>query len=348
MYKNGVSRLVYNNPDLIPALLKKKYNDAHKREECSLSLLKLMSVRDKCNIRFFKYIRATSTTNMNTNQPTDEFDVEVLAEKIWRINVRVFRKLTSPVRVLLANKKRFVIFTAIALVAAVIGRFTIPATYKSSFVIKSSNPTDIFYLGMLSDLNLMIKDDNVSEVARLLKLDEASAEKIKKIEPIVVFKNEFRKDTITGVDVHVYLSDPHLIGKVQEAIVINYLDSSEYYQKIEETHREELFALEQQIKNSIRENDSLKKVVIASAQPRGGNGFVYGQPIDPSKVYETGIELNKRLISLKSAEKYLEVFTIAKPGIVRLKPWFPRLIILLPICLLLSWGVCIYLNIKKH
>ncbi len=284
---------------------------------------------------------------MNNSNTTDEFDVEVLAEKIWRINVRVFRKLTLPIRLLLANKKRFMLFTAIALVAAVVGRYTLPATYKSSFVIKPANPTELFYIGMLSDLNLMIKDENVSDVAKSLKIDEQTAEQIKKIETVVVFKNDFRKDTITGVDVHVYLSNPRLIEAVQNAIVNTYLDGSVYYQKLEQTHREELFALEEQVKNSIHENDSLKKVVIASAQPRGGSGFVYGQPIDPSKVYEIGIELNRRLISLKSAEKYLENFVVAKPGIVRLKPWFPRLIILLPVCLILSWSVCIYLNYKN-
>lgn len=284
---------------------------------------------------------------MNNNHTTDEFDIEVLAQKIWRINVRVFKKLTSPVRSLLSNPKRFAIFTIAGIVLAVIGRFTIPATYKSSFVIKPSSPTDVFYIGMLTDLNLMIKDDNVADVAKLLKIDESIAEQIKKVAPIIIFKNEFRKDTITGVDVHVYLSNPRLIETVQNAIVKNYLDGSAFYPKIEQTHKEELFALEQQVKNSIRENDSLKKVVITSAQPRGGNGFVYGQPIDPSKVYETGIELNKRLISLKSAKKYLENFVVAKPGIVRLKPWFPRMIILLPICLFLSWIVCIYVNTRK-
>lgn len=288
-------------------------------------------------------------SNNPNNNPIqdDEFDIEVMASKLWRLQKKVWYKLFFPARVILAKPRQLIITLVLGLLLAFIGRYTIPPIYQTSIIIKPANLTEYTYLGMLADLRLLLKDDNYEELSRKLNLTIEQCKSLKDIETNVIYRNPLRKDTISSVEIFIYSKDAYLIDTLQYRLLNNYLNGSAYYQKIYATNMEELNALEDRLLNDLRENDSLKKVVTANAFPRGGGGFVYGEPLDPLKIYESGLDLYEQLIILKGRKKFTENFELVKPGIVRLKPYFPRLIWLIPSFLLLALLTCFSLNIRS-
>lgn len=288
---------------------------------------------------------------MNDNRAPlrdDEFDIEVLAQKLSRISRKAIYKLSYPFRVLLINPRRLLLTVIIASVVAVIGRYTIPPFYKTSFIIRPGNPTENSYLNMLADLQLMLKDDNYPDIAEKLRLDESLCEELVRVYVNPIFKNPFRKDSISMVEITLLLTSPQLIDTFQTSIVQTFLNQSPYYTKLQLVKEQQLNALEERLVHDLSENDSLKKVVTANAYPRTSGGFVYGEPIDPLKIYESGFSLYNSLVSIRVQKQFLTSFELIKPGVVRTKPWFPRIIILLPATLLIGLIACFVLNLKEQ
>lgn len=278
--------------------------------------------------------------------PDDEFDVELLFAKLWRIQKKMWGKLFYPIRVCLLDKKKLAIALTIAIVCSVVLRLVLPPTYKTNFVLKPFSQADWVGLGMLGDLELMVKDDNYADLATAFKLDEATCEELKKISFYPIFKNQFRKDSITGILVELYIGNARLVDKFQNAILNNYLEQNPYYVKRNALYKQELAQMELRLNHDIKENDSLKKVIISNTFPRNAGGFVYGEPIDPVKVYQSGFDLNKKLIALNTAKEYVQSFELAKPGVIRLKPYFPRLVILLPVFMFFAMAYCLVSNLR--
>lgn len=278
--------------------------------------------------------------------PDDEFDIEVLASKLWRIFKRAMAKIYYPFKVAISNRKKLYLSLAVAVTLSVILRYTLPPVFETTFIIKPNMPTDMVALGMLDDLNLMVKDDNYEDLANSLQLPAELCEEIVRINSFPIFKNEFRKDTVSAIQVNLLLLQPRLIDTLQHAIMVNYLEKSTYFNKVIHIRQQELDYMENSLLEDIVENDSLKQVVTSNVSPKSGGGFVYGQPLDPQKVYQSGYELNKQLLQIRSSKQFNTSFILAKPGMVRLKPYFPRLIILLPIFTFLAFGYCLVSNLK--
>lgn len=288
---------------------------------------------------------------MNDNRAPlrdDEFDIEILAQKLFRISRKAIYKLLYPIRVLFFNPKRLLLIMIISGIAAVTGRYTIPAFYKTSFIVRPGNPIENSYINMLTDLQIMLKDNNYHDIAEKLRMNEEVCENLVKVQINPVFKPNFRKDSIVMVEITLILKDPHLIDTFQNSIVNTYLNQSPYYTKLQAVKEAQLNALEERLVHDLRENDSLKKVVTSNAFPRTGGGFVYGEPIDPLKIYESGFSLYNNLVSIRAQKQFITSFELIKPGIVRIKPWFPRMIILLPLAGFLGLLVCFFLNLKEH
>jgi hypothetical protein len=288
---------------------------------------------------------------MNDNKAPlrdDEFDIEILAQKLSRISRKAIYKLFYPFRVLLINPKRLLLIMIIAAAAAVVGRYTIPAFYKTSFIIRPGNPIENSYLNMLGDLQVMLKDDNYHDIAERLGLNEEVCENLVRVYINPVFKNPFRRDSIIMVDVSLLLKDPRLVDTFQKSIVNTFLNHSPYYTKLQSVKEQELYALEARLISDLKENDSLKKVVTSNAFPRTGGGFVYGEPIDPLKIYESGFRLYSNLVNIQMQKQFITSFELIKPGVVRTKPWFPRIIILLPATIFLGLIVCFVLNSRDQ
>jgi hypothetical protein len=290
-----------------------------------------------------------SENKQETSFKDDEFDLELLASKLWRLYKKALYKLFYPIRLLWLNPKKLIISMGIAFTLSIILRFTIPPIFETKFIIKPFNVTDIVSIMMLEDLNTMIKDNNYEDLGKQLKLDAEVCENLYKLSNKAFFKNEFRKDTIIGIEITLLLMNPRLVDTFQNAILNNYLEENEFYNRTINIRKQELENLEKLLIEDILDNDSLKRVVTTNVLPRnGGGGFVYGEPLDPQKVYQSGYELQQQLLKVRTAKQYNRSFELAKPGIVRLKPYFPRMTILFPILSIIAILICMFSNYKLY
>lgn len=289
-----------------------------------------------------------STNPNNAPIQDDEFDIEVMASKLWRIQKRLWYKLFFPFRVILSKPIRLIILLIAGVALSFIARYTIPPVYKTSIIIKPANFTEYTYLSMLSDLHVLLKDENMVDLARKLNLTEEQCDKLEDVESNVIYRNPFRKDTISAVEIFIYSKDAYLIDTLQYRLLDTYLNGSPYYRKLYAIRMDELNSMEERLLHDLKENDSLKKVVTASAFPRNAGGFVYGEPLDPLKIYESGLKLYEQLLVVKGQKKFSESFELVKPGIVRLKPYFPRMVWLLPASTVLALIICFIINIRSY
>lgn len=282
------------------------------------------------------------------NLPDDEFDIEMLAQKIWNINKKAFNKVLWPFRLIFINTKRLYYCVTIAVIVSVVLRFTLPNIYESDFIIKPQRESGNVSINMLNDLNQMVKDDNYEDIGRLIGLNKDLCENLIRIKTYPIYKNAFRNDSVDLIVISLMLKNARLVDTFQYAIMNNYLEQNPYFKKKISVRLNELDIIEKQLLNDLQENDSLKKILTSSVIPRGSGGFVYGEPINPQQVYVTGYQLHERLLNIRSEKEFTQSFEMAKPGIVRLKPFFPRMIILLPVCLFVSLSVCLYMGHKQY
>lgn len=285
-------------------------------------------------------------TPKRTSLPDEEFDIEVLFSKLNRINRKICHRLMYPFRLLLFNIRFLAVTLFICAVLSVILRFTLPKIYSASFIYEPTLKSDMFHLNLLADLDALFKEDNEDHAADLLNLDKHTANQIKRIFHLVHFKNEYKKDSIMSVEVEMLAEDNSVFDTLQQSI-LHYLMKSPHYLKLLEIRKLELNTMEEKLLQDIEYNDSLKRTLAANAIPRGNGGFVYGEPIDPVRVNESGINLVQRLISVRSQKQFINNFELVKPVVIKKKPYFPRFIILLPVLCAIGLIVVCVINYKK-
>jgi hypothetical protein len=285
-------------------------------------------------------------TPKRTTLQDDEFDIEVLFSKLNRINRKIWLRLTFPFRILFFNTRTLLITLFICVALSAVLRFTLPKIYSASFIYEPTLKADLFHLDLLADLDALFKENNEEHAADLLHIDVNKAEQVHRIFYEVQYKNEFRKDTIMSVEVEMLADNNSIFDTLQQSI-LTYLMKSPHYLKLLEMRKLELNTMEEKLLQDIEYNDSLKRTLAANAIPRGNGGFVYGEPIDPVRVNESGINLIQRLISVRSQKQFINNFELVKPVVIKKKPYFPRFSILLPVLSAIGLIVVCVMNYKK-
>ena len=267
----------------------------------------------------------------------DEFDIEELLYKLFLLFKKFINWLFYPVKLVFNKPKRLTIIIGIFVVFAIIIRYATPAIYKSHFVLKPDNQTDLNFVGMLNDIETLIKDDDYEELASILQLDQSICENIFKIENTLVKTNKFYKynDSINCIVIDIYTYDRNQFDTVQKAIY-SYIENSEYYSKSRNIRIENINEMERKLNKDMSDIDSLKKSLTHNAGPRAAGGFVYGEPINPMNVYEKAIVIYKEQLSLHYQTSYTACFELVKKCMKTKKRFWPRLSILLPISFVLG------------
>jgi hypothetical protein len=110
------------------------------------------------------------------------------------------------------------------------------------------------------------------------------------------------------IEVEVYNND--VLDTLQKGI-LNYLESNEYATKRKMIETTNLNKISERVENEIQEIDSLKKLVNQSVIPRGtGSGIIFGEPIDPVRIYYRGLELYEKKLSIEKVKKLNNSFEI--------------------------------------
>ncbi len=130
--------------------------------------------------------------------------------------------------------------------------------------------------------------------------------------------------------------------------MISYLENSPHYARIRRLRESNNIALKEKLNGEINEIDSLKRVVSQNIMPRNAGGLVYGEPLDPVKMYDAAALMFKQRLGLNWESEYLNNFELLKPCMPSSRPIAPNLLRLLVYCVGLSLLCCFVYNLRKH
>lgn len=221
---------------------------------------------------------------------------------------------------------------------AVILKFTLPPVYSGSFIIKTNEEKDLFFFNMLLDLENLVKDKDYNGISNELKISESDASLLNKITLLPIFNSQSR-DSSNSVIITFNMSEHNRFIEVQNAL-INYLEKSAHYQKLNAKRLANIDSLERKINREIIEMDSVKDIIINNIKTpiSSGNGMIYNVPIDPYKAYDVNMERFKEQLWLLNQKKLTTSFELIKPCVVSKKPIWPKfsvlVFVLVPISLI--------------
>ncbi len=251
----------------------------------------------------------------------------------------IIARLSYPFILLKNHYKLSLVYVVAAIALALALKLTLPPVYSGSFIIKSNEDKDLYFLNMLMDLETLVKDNDHMGIVEELKVPENDASLLKKIKLTPIF-NSRGTDSSKAVIVTFDMSEQNRFKEMQNAMIA-YLENSPHYQKLRGIRISNIESLEKKITRDIIEMDSVKKIIIENIKPAAtnGNGLVYNVPVDPYKAYEINMGRYKEQLWLINKQKDQSSFELMKPCVVSKKPVWPRFsllaLALVPISLLL-------------
>lgn len=188
--------------------------------------------------------------------------------------------------------------------------------YKSELTINHIRFENDYCHTMILNLNSYLDENSNNKLlAEKLNIDINYAKEVKNIEyksanTHIEKRYEDSVHVILPfiVEVEVYSND--LLDSLQKGI-LNYLEENEYATKRKEIENSNLSKVSDRIETEILEIDSLKKLVSQSVLPRStGSGIIFGEPIDPVRVFYRGLELYEKKLTVDKNKKLNNSFEV--------------------------------------
>ena len=249
----------------------------------------------------------------------------------------IFKRIIYLYSLLIKYYKLAFVYILSAIILAIILRLTLPAFYSGSFIIKSNENKDPYYINMLLDLKTLVNDKDYSGIANELKIPESEAALLNKISLLPISKGKSGDSSV--VIITLLMSEQSKFIQIQNSL-ISYLENNSNYQKLKKIRLSRIASLENKITRDIIEMDSVKRIIIDNIKPVSsiGNGIVYNVPVDPYKAYDINMDRYKEQLWLIEQQKLSSSFELMKPCVVSKKPIWPKLsilaLVLVPISLL--------------
>ncbi|WP_299701023.1 hypothetical protein [uncultured Pontibacter sp.] len=118
------------------------------------------------------------------------------------------------------------------------------------------------------------------------------------------------------------LYDRQLFDTMEVALV-RYLGNNKFFANQKKIKQQEVENMISKLKREVASIDSMKTSV---SEPRGPvNGFVYGQPIDPTNLYKESISMYKELVRLEADRERMSSVQVVSGFVPRLRPTGPSL-----------------------
>jgi len=257
---------------------------------------------------------------MSSNQ--DEFDVELAIRRLYQLLRKAIGKLVYPVRIAFYKPLKLAVAMVIALGVSYGLTKLISPVYRSEFTFKPMAGDDLFFMNQLNDLHHLVKDDDDEQLSALLNLPPSVTEAINYIDAKPVWMSA-RKDTVKLVVVQIKSERKADFDTIQKSL-IGFIENSEHYARMKGMRQKQINLMRGKLHEDMNEIDSLKKLMAQSMLPRNAGGFVYGEPLDPVKLYDAGLALYKQQLSLNWQQEYINSFELTSPCIVSSKPAWPK------------------------
>lgn len=259
------------------------------------------------------------------NQFDDEIDLRLVVNKIGNGFNTLFRKISYVFRVIRMNILLMLLFLALGLGAGY-GLYSITKPfYTSSMTLMLANIRNDFIEEQFNKLSEMIAEKNSEALAARLSISAEEARQLKEMGFANVELARLQEDSIlTTFPIRIELSlyDRQLFDTMETALV-NYLQQNKYFIRQKRIKQQELDNMISKLRSEIASIDSMKTNI---SEPRGPvNGFVYGQPIDPTNLYKESVSMYKELVKLESERERLNNVQVVSGFVPKLRPTGPSL-----------------------
>ncbi|MBF8964578.1 chain length determinant protein [Pontibacter sp. FD36] len=255
----------------------------------------------------------------------DEIDLNIVFKKLGEFGINIERGISNLIQLIIRRAAFLFIFTSLSIGIGYGLYSLIKPFYTSSMTLVLANIRNEFIEDQLNKLSEMIEDDNFEAVAERLDITAATAKEIKEMNFYNLDQNRIDEDSVlTGSPFRIELTiyDPQLFDNLEPAIM-NYLENNRYFARQKRIKQKQVENMIAKLRGEISSIDSMKTNV---SEPRGPvNGFVYGQPIDPTNLYRESISMYKEQVNLEADLEKLANVEIVTGFTPRLRPTGPSL-----------------------
>lgn len=280
----------------------------------------------------------------------DEIDLAVVFRSVGNFFGRIGNWFGSLLIAVLNNM--LIMFIIVVLgIALGFGAYKITKPYYiSSMTLILSDIRNEFVKNQLASLTEMVNEDNHKVIAQYLDIKVEEAMQIKKMEFTNLDQDRIAEDSIlvgSPFRIELILYD-NSVFNVMEPALVNFLESNRYFSNQKRIRQRQVENLISKYKNEISSIDSVKTSVIS---PRGPvNGFVYGEPIDPTNLYRESVTMYQEQVRLEAELDKLVNIEIVNGFTPRLYPTGPNLLKFLAIGSFLAFlaGIVIVLTIEAR
>ncbi|WP_237586843.1 YveK family protein [Pontibacter russatus] len=218
---------------------------------------------------------------------------------------------------------------SITLTGAILGYGLFSITkpyYNSSMTLILAEIRNEFIEDQLNKLSVLINEQNFGAISERLDISVEAAGEIKGMSFYNLDQDRIAEDSVlTGSPfrIELMLYNNQLFDTMEPALT-NYLENNRYFSKQKRIRQQQMQSMISKYKQDIESLDSVKTTV---ASPQGPvNGFVYGQPIDPSNLYRESINMYQEQIELEAELEQLDNVEVVNGFVTRLRPSGPNLI----------------------
>ncbi|MHC2992040.1 chain length determinant protein [Pontibacter sp. HJ8] len=283
------------------------------------------------------------------NQSSDEIDLRYVIDRIGAGFSNLFARIRYVMRVVLKRSLLMMLFLLLGAGISYGIYYVTKPYFTSSMTLMLANIRNEFIEDQLNKLSLMVAEENFEAVADRLDISPAAAQRIKEMSFSNLDADRVEEDSVlTGSPFRIQLSlyDRELFESMEPALT-NYLENNRYFAKQKRIKQRQVENMVSKLKGEISSIDSMKTNV---SEPKGPvNGFIYGQPIDPTNLYRESILMYKEQVKLEADLEKLDNVEIVTGFVPRLRPTGPSLIKYLAIGAIISFiiGTIIALNLES-
>jgi uncharacterized protein involved in exopolysaccharide biosynthesis len=263
------------------------------------------------------------------NKPYNTAEDEIDLMSIFRFLDRQLQKIRKGLKFLLNAVFSNILPLLLIVSAGVGGGYALYNSnkpyYTSSMTLMLANIRNEFIEEQLIKLSEMIQENNFEAVADRLDISSEAAKQIKEMKFSNLDEDRIEEDSIlTGSPFKIELSlyDKELFSSMEPALT-NYLENNRYFAKQKRIKQKQVEDMIFKLRGEISSIDSMKNNV---GTPRGPvNGFVYGQPLDPTNLYKESISMFKEQVQLEASLERLDNVEVVSGFVPKLRPTGPSL-----------------------
>lgn len=260
--------------------------------------------------------------NEDQKKPAEEIDLLYFLRPIKRGATTIYGWGEHYVRLLLHNALLFLAIVILITGFAYSTRYFIPKAYKVEGIFVSHILPAKYCAMMISNLNQLLGDENISAFAQQVNLPNDIAGQIAglRVEPLRdTFFLEKKDSALALFKIVAILTSTDNLEKIQQGVV-HYLENSDYARNRKEARIKMLNTIQDTLATRLKGLDSLKKLVNSSIVPRGqGQGIILGTPIDPVNVYNTEINYFREIMRTNETLALMDNIEVVQPFLKRLK-----------------------------